>query len=229
MARRVPAGARLLFVVHYTPNGTAQSDRTRLGLTFAPPSSVRQEVATRLLADDGLCIPPRVPDYRVERSWRAPADVLLLAMYPHMHLRGRSFRYEAAYPDGTSETLLSVPRYDFGWQHRYVLARPKRLPAGTLVRGIAHYDNSAGNPANPDPNATVRAGPQSTDEMFNGYFDVALAEQDLTRPAPPASALRSFARRAAVPCLVLVPMAACGIALHRVRRDRLRLARAVPD
>src|SRR5207248_2886230 len=83
--------------------------------------------------------------------------------FPHMHLRGKSFRYEALYPDGKSEILLDVPRYDFNWQHRYVLAEPKRLPAGTRVRCIAHYDNSADNPANPDPSATVRAGQQTTD------------------------------------------------------------------
>jgi hypothetical protein len=98
-----------------------------------------------------------------------------------MHLRGKSFRYEADYPDGTRETLLYVPQYDFNWQHRYVLATPKRIPAGTTLRCIAHYDNSAANPANPDPGATVHSGKQSTDEMFNGYFDVALADQDLTR------------------------------------------------
>ena len=102
-------------------------------------------------------------------------------MFPHMHLRGKSFRYEAVYPDGRVETLLDVPRYDFNWQHRYELAEPKRLPAGTTLRCIAHYDNSRDNPANPDPDATVRAGKQSWDEMFNGYYDVALADQDLTR------------------------------------------------
>ena len=75
-----------------------------------------------------------------------------------------------------------MPRYDFNWQNRYVLAKPKQIPAGTTLHCIAHYDNSAANPANPDPNATVHTGKQSSDEMFNGYFDVALADQDLTQP-----------------------------------------------
>jgi hypothetical protein len=224
MAKRVPAGWRLVFVIHYTTTGTAQSDQTRLGLTFAAPTDVRREVATRLLYDPALQIPPHAPDHRVEKSWQAPADLLLLAMFPHMHLRGKSFRYEAAYPDGTNETLLFVPHYDFNWQNRYVLAKPKRIPAGTTLRCIAHYDNSTANPANPDPNATVLTGKQSSDEMFNGYFDVALADQDLTKPIwVPSIALPRWvplvpSRLGA--CLLI--LAVCGLALHFVRPGRGR-------
>jgi hypothetical protein len=99
-----------------------------------------------------------------------------------MHLRGKSFEYLAEYPDGRRETLLSIPQWDFGWQYRYELETPKRLPAGTIVRATAVYDNSAANDANPDPNALVRTGPNTHDEMFNGYFDVAYAEpEDPTR------------------------------------------------
>jgi hypothetical protein len=86
-------------------------------------------------------------------------------------LRGKSFRYEAIYSDGRREVLLSVPRFDFMWQHRYTLSEPKLLPAGTTLRGVAIYDNSAANRSNPDPSATVKCGPQTTDEMFNGYYD----------------------------------------------------------
>ena len=171
-----------MFVIHYSPIGTVQTDRTRIGLLFADPKSVRKEVATKLIFDPALRIPPRAADHRVERSRRFDADVLLLAMFPHMHLRGKSFRYEAIYPDGRAEILLDVPRYDFDWQDRYELAEPKRLPAGTTLRCIAHYDNSPANPANPDPNATVVTGKQSWHEMFNGYYEFALADQDLTRP-----------------------------------------------
>ncbi|HJT77429.1 MAG TPA: redoxin family protein [Gemmataceae bacterium] len=201
MAKRVPAGWKFLFVLHYTPVGTVQTDRTSMGLTFADPATVRKEVATRILLDDALCIPPGCPDHRVEKFCRMERDVLLLALFPHMHLRGRSFRYEATYPDGRTEILLDVPRYDFAWQDRYVLAEPKRLPAGTVLRGIAHYDNSADNPANPDPAATVRAGPQNTDEMFNGYYEVALADQDLTRPPALGERTRLMGLGAAVAIL----------------------------
>src|SRR5262249_22749095 len=156
-------------------------DRTRVGLWLADPKEVRREVATKLMADLDLCIPPHTAAHEVTQTWRTGADVLVLALFPHMHLRGRSFRYEVEYPDGSAETLLSGRRYDFNWQHRYELAEPKRLPAGTLLRCTAVYDNSADNPNNPDPSATVRAGTQSWDEMFNGYWDVALADEDRGR------------------------------------------------
>lgn len=179
VAKRIPAGWRILFVVHYVPTGTPQTDRTELGLKFINTSEVRKELATKVLIDPALKIPPHAADHRVEQSWQAPADMLLYAMFPHMHLRGKSFRYDLTYPDGHCEILLDVPRYDFNWQHRYVLAEPKRVPVGSVLRCEAHYDNSTANPANPDPNATVLAGQRSSDEMFNGYFDVALADQDL--------------------------------------------------
>ena len=94
-----------------------------------------------------------------------------------MHLRGKSFTFEALYPDGSQEILLDVPHYDFNWQLTYRLAEPKRLPKGTTVRCTATFDNSADNLANPDPTATVTWGEQSWDEMMIGFFDV--------KPAPP--------------------------------------------
>jgi peroxiredoxin len=184
MAKLVPAGWHFLFVMHYTPVGSEQTDQTSLALTFADPNAVRQEVATKIMMDLDLCIPPHAADHRVEQTWRVKRPVLLLALFPHMHLRGKSFRYDVTYPDGSAEVLLEVPRYDFNWQHRYDLAEPKRLPAGSLLRCTAVYDNSADNPANPDPEATVRAGQQSWDEMFNGYFDVALVDEDRTAVLP---------------------------------------------
>jgi hypothetical protein len=170
---------------------------------------VRREVVTRLLYDPDLTIPPHVPDHRVAHQWQAPADLLLLAMFPHMHLRGKSFRYEADYPGGAHETLLSVPRYDFNWQHRYVLATPKPIPAGTTLRCVAHYDNSESNPANPDPGVRVHTGKQSTDEMFNGYFDVALPDRGLTPLTQrPAHALLGW------PLASTTLVALCGVALY---------------
>ena len=208
MAKKIPAGWHLLFVLHYTPVGSIQKDRTSIGLVFADRKEVRKEAATHLLYDDELVIPPHTAAHRVEKSWRAPADILLLAMFPHMHLRGKSFRYEAVSPGGDVEVLLDVPHYDFNWQHRYVLAEPKRLPAGTLIRCVAVYDNSADNPANPDPSQTVRAGKQSWDEMFNGYFEWALADEDLTQARSASKRFPSLALRACVrfllPLLALV-------------------------
>jgi hypothetical protein len=184
MAKRIPAGWKLVFVLHYTPIGIEQTDRTSIALRFADAANVHQEVATRLMLDPNLRIPPGEANYRVEQTWRISNDVLLLAFFPHMHVRGKSFRYEAIYPDGSEEILLDVPRYDFAWQPRYVLAEPKRLAAGTFLRCTAVYDNSKDNPANPDPSQWVLTGTQSWEEMFNGYYDVALADQDLTRAEP---------------------------------------------
>src|SRR5262249_30797927 len=169
--------------VHYVPIGSPQTDRTRIGLRLAEPKSVKKEAATGLLIDSDFRIPPGAADFRITREWQAPEDAVLLAVFPHAHWRGRSFRFEAIYPGGAAETLLHVPNYDFTWQNRYDLAEPKRLPKGTTIRCSARYDNSAANPVNPDPGATVVAGPLNTDEMFNGYFEWALADQDLTNPA----------------------------------------------
>jgi peroxiredoxin len=207
MAKRVPAGWRLVFILHYTPIGTPQLDRSSIGLVLADPAKVKKEVATSVLLDPDLRIPPHESSHRVERTRRFEDDVLLIAMFPHMHLRGKSFRYEVAYPDGREEVLLDVPRYDFRWQNRYELARPKRLPAGTLLRCVAHYDNSAANPANPDPGAVVLAGKQSWEEMFNGYYDFALADQDLTRPEPWRRRILFATRHPSRPALLSAGMA----------------------
>lgn len=217
MAKRIPAGWQLHFIVHYTAVGTPQTDRTELALQFLAPSEVRKEVATKLLQDPDLTIPPHAANHRIEQTWTAERDCLLLSMLPHMHLRGKSFRYVAEYPDGTSEILLDVPAYDFNWQHRYELAEPKRLPAGTVIHCIATYDNSASNPFNPDPTATVRAGLQSMDEMFNGYFDIVLADQDMVAERAAAEKKQVRSRWLLGGAIVLIGL--LGMHLWRKRRQ----------
>ncbi|HTK77785.1 MAG TPA: redoxin domain-containing protein [Gemmataceae bacterium] len=207
-AKCIPAGMRMLFVVHYTPTGKPEMDETKIGLVFADAKAVRKEVATRLIEDVTFAIPPGAADFRLVRGERVRHDVLLLALFPHMHLRGKSFRYEAVYPDGDSEILLDVPRYDFAWQNRYELQEPKRLPRGTEIRCTAVYDNSSANPANPDPTATVRAGLQNTDEMFNGYCELVLADEDRTRNET----------RSARSWVIFAAVAAIGLLLVRVAR-----------
>ena len=101
-------------------------------------------------------------------------EALLLGLAPHMHLRGKSFLYEAIFSDGKKEVLLDVPRYDFNWQTTYRLAEPKKLPAGTKVHCVAHFDNSENNLNNPDPKARVRWGDQTWNEMMIGYFEIAV-------------------------------------------------------
>ena len=126
---------------------------------------------TRGLAARGLRIPPGDPDHVERVDWTIKRDVHIVALWPHMHLRGKSFRYEAHYPDGRSEVLLSVPRYDFQWQSVYRFVEPRSFPTGTKIYCEAHWDNSRANPANPDPSRTVTWGEQSWDEMMMGYLD----------------------------------------------------------
>jgi hypothetical protein len=181
MAKRIPAGSKLFFQMHYTPNGRPQEDISSVGFVFADPKTVRQEVATRQTANRNIRIPPGEANYQMEADYTFRQDTLLLSMLPHMHLRGSSFRYEAKYPDGTSEILLDVPHFDFNWQNWYKLEEAKRMPAGTKLHCTATFDNSQRNLANPNPKATVRWGDQTWEEMMIGYFHMALADQDLLK------------------------------------------------
>ena len=169
-AKRIPASARLRFQIHYTPSGTATQDQLRIGFVFAkePP---RHSVNVAGLANTRLAIPPRAADHRDQASITVPWDVTLLGFVPHMHVRGKACRYEATFPDGTQKVLLDIPRYDFNWQLRYELAEPLLIPRGTRLVFTAWYDNSEQNPANPDPNKTIRWGPQTFDEMLLGYVE----------------------------------------------------------
>lgn len=185
MAKFIPAGAKLVFQMHYTPNGTAQEDRSCVGLVFADPKTVKREVATHKASTQGFKIPPGDGNHKVEADYRFRDDSVMLAMFPHMHLRGKAFRYEAIYPNGKQEVLLDVPKYDFNWQHGYAFVEPKAMPAGTRIHCTAWFDNSAENLANPDPTATVRWGDQTWEEMMIGYFDMALAKEEAHSPAQP--------------------------------------------
>jgi hypothetical protein len=183
MAKRIPKGSKLIFQVHYTPNGSPQQDRTQVGFVFADPGDVKQEVMTVSALSRGVSIPPMAENHRVEATSRGrSSEVLLLGLMPHMHVRGKSFSYEAIYPDGRRETILDVPRYDFNWQTSYRLTEPRPLPAGTRMHCVAHYDNSENNLNNPNPKATVRWGDQTWNEMMIGYFDIAVP-RSAKRPA----------------------------------------------
>ena len=168
-AKRIPAGSTLIFQVHYTTNGKAGHDRSRVGLVFAkePP---QREIRTGLISNPVFAIPPGAGDHQVEAEATFSDDVKIWSMHPHMHLRGKDMTYTATYPDGRSEILLRVPKYDFGWQTDYWLAQPLSVPKGTKIRVSAHFDNSPANRANPDPKATVRWGDQTWEEMMIGFF-----------------------------------------------------------
>jgi len=161
--------------MHYTTTGKTETDQTQVGLYFLrePPT---MELVTRSAFTLDIAVPPGEKDYAREAyvTPSATRDVWLYEVSPHMHYRGSRFKFEAMYPNGTSEVLLSVPKYDFHWQTLYRLAQPKRLPAGTIVRCTGAFDNSAQNLENPDPSVTVRFGEQTYEEMFIGYLNFAV-------------------------------------------------------
>lgn len=172
MARRVPAHSQLLFQIHYSPNGTAQKDRSSVALIFSDRGP-QQEVLNLWIANTTFRIPPEADHHCVEAEFMLPQAGRLLSFHPHMHLRGKDFLFEAVYPDGQKEILLSVPTYNFNWQCIYRLVEAKRLPKGTRLYCVAHFDNSANNLGNPDPTRTVTWGDQTWDEMMVGIFDLA--------------------------------------------------------
>ncbi|MEZ6063348.1 MAG: redoxin domain-containing protein [Planctomycetaceae bacterium] len=172
IAMYIPAGSTLLFEMHYTPNGSQQSDRSHIGLKFTEKKNVRKLLQGRVAMEADFEIPAGASNHEVTAEYRARRDELLLCMTPHMHVRGRSFRFEAFYPDGGQEILLDVPKYDFNWQLNYRLSEPKLLPKGTRILCTAAFDNSDANPVNPDPGRSVRWGDQSWEEMMIGFLDV---------------------------------------------------------
>jgi hypothetical protein len=170
-AKKIPKGSKLYFEIHYTPNGTAQVDRPIIGLkTIKNPKS---EVITGLATSRKIHIPPFQDDYEVVSEFEFKEAGRILAMAPHMHKRGKDFRFDLTYPDGRTETVLDVTRYDFNMPTNYFPTEPIVAPQGTKVRCTAHYDNSERNVINPDPTATVEVGPQTDDEMMIGFIDLA--------------------------------------------------------
>ncbi|HLG97287.1 MAG TPA: hypothetical protein VKX49_13330 [Bryobacteraceae bacterium] len=163
-AVRIPAGASLIFQVHYTANGTAAEDQSSIGLIFAkqPP---QREIFTRAFFNPMLKIPAGVSDQAIDSAIEFPEDAHITSLIPHTHLRGKSWEYRLIYPDGRSEVVLEVPHYDFNWQTWYTFAKPLAVPKGSRLEATAHYDNSVNNPSNPDPKVDVRWGDQTWQEM----------------------------------------------------------------
>lgn len=167
---RIPAGATLVLQIHYVTTGRVERDRIQVGLRY-PRATVHKEARHAVMTERELAIPPGAPAHEVRASQTLEADVTGLALFAHMHVRGRDATFLAHKPDGTTETLLVIPAYSFDWQLSY-LPQPGalRLPRGTRVECVGHYDNSPWNPWNPDPRATVRYGDQTHEEMFFGFF-----------------------------------------------------------
>lgn len=183
IAIRAKAGSKLIFQVHYTPNGTEQQDRSYVGFVYADPNEITHEVMGGSCGDLALRIPPNVSDHKITARKLFIKDTLLLGMNPHMHLRGKSFKYELELPDGTREVLLDVPKYDFNWQLWYMLKEPRLVPRGSRMICTAYFDNSADNLANPDPSKEVTWGEQTWDEMMFGFYSSIKARTDIVKSA----------------------------------------------
>jgi len=172
-AVRLPAGSTLIFQMHYTATGKASTDRSKIGLVFAkePP---KQEMIVAALVNQNFTLPAGVPDTKVDAQMTMNTDVTLWSVMPHTHVRGRRWEVRATYPDGRTEMLLNVPKYDFNWQTEYVFEKPIKLPKGTVFHTSAWYDNSAANKSNPDPKTDVHWGEQTWEEMQFTAFSVTI-------------------------------------------------------
>ncbi|HYM21971.1 MAG TPA: cytochrome c, partial [Vicinamibacterales bacterium] len=157
IAKLLRAGHDIIVQMHYTTNGTEAVDRTQIGFIFAkePPKQVH---VTGLAVQPRFVIPAGDPNAEVKAVTELRQDVVMTSLTPHMHVRGKDMKYTATYPDGTSEVLLDVQRYEFNFQITYELAKPKVLPKGTKIEVVAHFDNSPGNKFNPDPTKDVKWG-----------------------------------------------------------------------
>lgn len=196
-ARRIPAGSKFVFQMHYTPTGSREQDLSRVGIWEVDPAAVTHEVTTHVAINHQFEIPPQVEDYgvRIDAN-RLPTEGMMLGVMPHMHLRGKSFLLHAVDRDGDVEPLLSVPQYDFNWQHWYQFARPIELSKLDRLEMRVHFDNSRSNPANPEPNEYVVWGDQTDEEMAIAFFDVARprgSQHRLRRRPQPTSQQRERA------------------------------------
>ncbi len=170
-AKLLKAGSDIVLQIHYTANGAATSDLTKIGLKFATEQPKYRQL-TMNATQNKFAIPPGDPAYEVKSQITFQDDAELVNLMPHMHLRGKDFIYKAVYPTGETSTLLSVPKYDFNWQLVYMFEKPVVMPKGTRIECTAHFDNSVNNPANPDATKEVKWGDQSWEEMMIGWFDV---------------------------------------------------------
>jgi hypothetical protein len=212
-AKRILPGMYVQFNMHYQPSGRVEKDRSRLGLWFAK-KPVTYEVLTKGVSDTIFIggkelsetrmingkevkirgripnIPPNVDNWEISGEVTIKEAITLYAFAPHMHLRGKDIKYTLVWPDGRQQVLLDVPKFDFNWQLHYELAEPLKIPAGSRMIAVAHYDNSIKNRYNPAPNKEVFWSEQSWDEMFIPWFEYTVDSKILNKPAPPQTAIK---------------------------------------
>jgi len=184
--RKIPAGSKILMEIHYSrTTGQVEKDRSMIGLVFGkqPP---QRELTTAMISNYYFRIPPGAENHRVTACWTAPQDLHLVTAQPHMHNRGKAMEIKAFYPDGRSEVLLNVPRYDFSWQTSYSFKQPLAIPRGTRFMVTGYFDNSAKNRNNPDPAKDVRFGNPTYDEMMFGVLEYTVDSKSLNPAIAPS-------------------------------------------
>ena len=180
--KKIPAGSKILLQVHYSKTaGQVEKDRSMIGLVFAKQTP-QKELITRLISNNYFRIPAGAENHRVTACWTAPEDIHLISASPHMHQRGKAMEYKLFYPDGRSEVLLNVPRYDFSWQTTYNFKQTVAIPKGTRFMVTGYLDNSVKNKNNPDPALDVRFGEPTYDEMMVGIIEYTVDNKSL-KPA----------------------------------------------
>jgi Tfp pilus assembly protein PilF len=173
MAWRLDPGNDLVLNVHMQPSGRPEAVQPSVGLYFTGKPPSKRPMLVKLENDRALDIPPGVRDFLVSDDFRLPLDVDVLAVYPHAHYLGKLLEAFATLPGGSRRWLIRIPRWDANWQAVYQYRTPLFLPKGTVVSMRFHYDNSAGNPRNPNsPPKRVVGGNQSTDEMGHFWLQV---------------------------------------------------------
>ncbi len=183
IGRAMPKGADVIIQVHYHPDGKPETDRSRIGLHFAR-TPIKQTLHWNAAIDHGLNIPAGASAHESRAAWPVPVDLVAHAVIPHMHLLGRDIQMSVTFPDGRTEDLVKIADWDFAWQNTYYFDKPMDLPKGSVVKVVAHFDNSKDNPKNPNRAnpIPVHWGEATTDEMNIGFIAVTKKGQDLTLP-----------------------------------------------
>jgi len=183
MGRSLPRNADVIIQVHYHPDGKAEVDRTRIGLRFSR-KPIRRILHWNAALNTDMKLPFGESNTEIQAAWRVPVDLIAHAVVPHMHLLGKDMLMTVTFPDGRTQDLIKIDNWDFNWQYSYYFDRPLELPKGSVVKVVAHYDNSAGNSRRPKDMKPeeVHWGEATTDEMCIGFIGVTKKGQDLTRP-----------------------------------------------
>jgi mono/diheme cytochrome c family protein len=182
VGRSLPKGSDIIVQMHYHPDGKPETDRTRIGLHFAR-KPIRQTLHWTAALNPEMELPPGRDRIEVKASWPAPVDLVAHAVTPHMHLLGKDMTMSITFPDGRVQDLIKIDDWDFNWQYSYFFEKPLEVPKGSVLNVVAHYDNTSGNPRNPNkPPKLVKWGEATTDEMCVGFLAVTKKGQDLARP-----------------------------------------------